>query len=296
MKYWMLTLTCITLLPFTLAKAETANPSPHADALFKEAVVFCNQASRLSRTDPLQARQEFQQYQVYLERAQSMDAELLEKNAYAQREHKRCALIEDNIARAEAMPLVEESLAQCGEARTALEANDLKAATAAFDQFEMLRDQALEVTPTVLRVGSVAVRMRVCDRLVEKISLAKTERQLVQQTSSRALDHFKTALTRCESGENIINKSTPSNATVVSLEGVLNQLNTHVGQGEALAKALPPGAESEQLSATQLRVSSCQKDIVAAVEAIKQHLEAEALAQASVLQGQEVSQITDNNL
>ncbi|WP_290578981.1 hypothetical protein [Ketobacter sp.] len=295
MKYWMLTLTCISLFPF--AHLQAAEPvSASADVIFKEAVVFCNQASRLSRTDPTEARQQIQQYAKSLQRARALDPELLDTNSFAGREHKRCTLIEDNIARAEAMPLVEDSLAQCGEARAALDGADLTAAADAFARFQTLRDQALEVTPTVLRVGSVAVRMRVCDRLVEKISLAKAERQLELQTSQRALGYFNKAMASCEAGEAILNKQTPSDATVASLEAVLNQLNNHNGQGEALVSSLDSGADAGNLQRLQHRISACRSDVVAAVGAIKQHLQEQALAQRSVLQGQEVSQISDNSL
>ena len=296
MKYWMLTLTCIGLFPFAQLHAEEQSSSSSADAIFKEAVVFCNQASKLSRTDTAEARQQFDQYRTYLDRARAIDPTLLESNSFAERENKRCTLIEDNIARAEAMPLVEQSLAQCGDAQSALEASNLKAATQAFSQFEQLRDQALAITPTVLRVGSVAVRMRVCDRLVEKISLAKAERQLELQTSSRAVGYFNKALASCEAGESIINKQKPSEGTISSLEVVLNQLNNHNSQGEALVKTLSAGAEAGNLKRLQSRVSACEGQIVAAVDAIKKHLEEQALAQTSVLQGQEVSQISDSSL
>lgn len=296
MKYWMLTLTCITLFPFAQLQAEEESPSTMADALFKEAVVFCNQASRLSRTDTSEAREQFNQYRSFLERARAIDPSLLENNSFAERENRRCTLIEDNIARAEAMPLVEQSLAQCNAAQSALESHNLNTATESFTRFEGLRDQALEITPTVLRVGSVAVRMRVCDRLVEKISLAKAERQLELQTSTRALGYFNKALASCEAGESIINKQKPSEDTVASLEAVLNQLNNHNNQGEALVKTPSSGSDAGNLKRLQSRVSSCQGQIAAAVDAIKLHLEEQALAQTSVLQGQEVSQISDNSL
>lgn len=296
MKYWMLTLTCISLFPFAPLHAEEQSSSSSADAIFKEAVVFCNQASKLSRTDTAVARQQFDQYRAYLDRARAIEPTLFETNSFAERENKRCTLIEDNIARAEAMPLVEQSLDQCSMAQASLEASNLKAAAQAFTQFEQLRDQALAITPTVLRVGSVAVRMRVCDRLVEKISLAKAERQLELQTSTRAVGYFNKALASCETGESIINKQKPSEATISSLEVVLNQLNNHNSQGEALVKTLSSGAEAGNLKRLQGRVSACKGQIVAAVDAIKQHLEEQALAQTSVLQGQEVSQISDNSL
>jgi hypothetical protein len=313
MKYWMLTLSCITFLPFTQLMASTdSNAASAADALFREGVTFCNQASRLSRTDTSLARQQFEQYRSHLERAQVVDASVLENNAFVQREHKRCTLIDDNIARAEAMPMVEQSLAQCADARAALDVSDLDQASASFVQFQALRDQALSVTPTVLRVGSVAVRMRVCDRLVEKISLAETARQMAQQTLGRARGHFNRALASCEVGEGMLNSQSPTPDTLNALQSVMGRMQAHVDKGNGALKILAGNKVAANLKPMSVRLEACQQQLELAAIAIEQHLVQKALtAQSveagapdlqaesnpdSVLQGQEISQIVDNDL
>lgn len=320
MKYWMLTLTCISFLPASLAFASGDNSvADAADKVFRDGVVFCNQASKLSRTDTKEARQQFSQYLSHLERAKTIDKSLLENNSFAERENKRCALIDDNIARAEAMPIVEESLEQCAKARTALEASDLKLANASLQRFSELRDEALKVTPTVLRVGSVAVRMRVCDRMVEKISLAESAQQLALQKASRALGSYDKALASCDAGRSMLSAAKVSNETVTAVNGVLRQLNQHQSGADALAKELTGSTgESQRLSAIRNRVSSCNKELVAAVKSMQIQLEQQALAvnilnqddlrespqeatlavQADVtmLQGREIVQIGDGSL
>lgn len=313
MKYWMLTLTCFAFLPFSQVLANTENdPAATADALFREGLVYCNQASRVSRTDTTLARQQFEQYRSHLERAQVIDASVLESNSFVQREHKRCILIEDNIARAEAIPLVEQSLAQCAEANTALDAADLDQASVSFEQFRALRDQALTVTPTVLRVGSVAVRMRVCDRLVEKIALAEAERQMTQQTVGRARIHFNKALASCEVGQGMLNNQGPTMDTLNALKNVVGQMQAHVNKGDVVLKTLSGEGVAASLDSVSDRLDACQQQLELAAVAVEQHLTEKALAvqsveaetpvaqvepgPESVLQGQEISQIVDNDL
>ena len=314
MKYWMLSLSCFTLLPFTHLMASSATGSAAAaDALFREGIAYCNQASRLSRTDSKQARQQFERYQTHLERAQAIDASLLENNAFIQREHKRCALIEVNIARAEAMPVVEQSLAQCAAAQAALDAGQLAKASTSLKRFQTLRDEALAVTPTVLRVGSVAVRMRVCDRLVEKIALAESARQIAAQTVGRAQGHFNKAMASCEVGQGMLNSQGPTTDTLRALESVVNQVETHTRRGQALLDAMSAREAAAKLDSVSGRLHSCQQALSLAATAIQQHLEqqeeqaahtaaaASGAAQptaspASVLQGQEISQIVEAEL
>lgn len=312
MKYWMLTLTCISLLPTSLAFA-ASDAANAADNVFRQGISFCNQASKLSRTDTVKAREQFSQYQSYLERAKTIDGALFEQDGFAQREATRCALIEDNIARAEAMPIVEASLEQCEQSRNALQANDLKSASDFYHQFEALRDEALQITPTVLRVGSVAVRMRVCDRLVEKISLAQSDNQLAQQQIRLAANSYNKALASCDAGKSI-RAGGVSNESLSALEGVLLQLQKHRTSADGIANTVSTGGEGRQLANLRDRTANCQTDMMAAVKSMKYKLDqqvaeakqAEEAARqatqlavestATVLQGQEIVQIGDGSL
>ncbi|AUM14670.1 hypothetical protein [Ketobacter alkanivorans] len=314
MKYWMLTLTCIGLLPASLSFA-ASDAATAADNVFREGVAYCNQASKLSRTDTEQARTQYSKYLSHLERAKTIDTRLLDNNSFAQREHKRCTLIDDNIARAEAMPIVEQSLAQCEQARAALDASNLEQASESFNQFQSLRDQALAVTPTVLRVGSLAVRMRVCDRLVEKISLAQSDQQLALQKASRALTVYNKALASCDVGRGMSATSSLSTEAVKALEDVLSQVNKQLSNGDALGNGLDRSVgDGQQLAAIRNRVTACSSDIVASVASMNTKLEQQALmakkaedaaiqppqlavqAELSILQGQEIVQIGDGSL
>ncbi|MAR92868.1 MAG: hypothetical protein CML06_18630 [Pseudomonadales bacterium] len=275
MKNRMLAIASLALMVTPVMAQDTAATA--ADGVFRSGVAYCNQASKLSRADTAAAREQFNRYLSHLEQARVIQPGLLETNSFAAREHRRCQLVEDNIARAEAMPLVEEGLARCNAARDALERADLNTANAAFEQFQQQRDQALAITPTVLRVGSVGVRLRVCDRLVEKIALAQAQQQLQQQRRDRAQAAYSTALASCDAGRELAAASSPTTNGIKAVAGVVQRLAVAQNEAEKLAAGSGRGAA---LSLAQGRFNQCQAQLMATLERLQQ-AQRLALAQAA---------------
>lgn len=150
--------------------AITDDPVQVSDQVFRAGVEYCNSAAKASRTDGKQARSDFSLYLSHLERASAVYPALLEHNTFARRESQRCQQVGDDIARAEALPVMEKGLAMCQDARSALREGNLKNSRIRFSQYEMNRDRAVRLSGSVLRVGSIAVQVRMCDGLTDKIA------------------------------------------------------------------------------------------------------------------------------
>ena len=236
MKDWMLALpiALFTLSSTVYAEVNT-DPKVLSDQLFRTGLAFCNEASKKSRTDTQLARADFANYESHLERAKAIYPQLMDENDFASREATRCELVDDNIARAEAMPLIEQGLAYCNEAKTRLEASSgVFEAETNLKQYKELRDQALETTPTILRVGSVAVQVRVCDGLDEKISLVENQMKRTHRETDKVIASFNKAMDTCQVGTGMLKGATSNPETVeaagegISVKPLLAYENEHI--------------------------------------------------------------------
>src|SRR5690606_6501921 len=113
MNKWMLSAAgAVMMVCAGVSQAEISDdPATVSDQIFRAGVAYCNSAVKVSRSDSRQARSDINQYQAHVGRAQSIYPALLDQNDYARREHQRCSQIGENIARAEALPVIEKGLA-----------------------------------------------------------------------------------------------------------------------------------------------------------------------------------------
>jgi len=132
----------------------------NADTTFRKGAEYCNNAVRLSRTNIRQARAEFDQYLAHRDQARMLDPNLLQDNDYAAREAHFCALVGDDIARAEALPVINKALNLCGQVRGDLASGKAEDARTHFNLYRDVRDRAIEKTATVLKVGTIAYQVR----------------------------------------------------------------------------------------------------------------------------------------
>lgn len=172
MNKWMLSAAgAVMMVCAGVSQAEISDdPATVSDQIFRAGVAYCNSAVKVSRSDSRQARSDINQYQAHVGRAQSIYPALLDQNDYARREHQRCSQIGENIARAEALPVIEKGLAMCQDARSALRQGDARETRLRYSQYEMNRDRALRMSESVLKVGSIAVQVRICDGLTDRVA------------------------------------------------------------------------------------------------------------------------------
>lgn len=283
MKDWMLALPIALLTLSSTVNAEVnTDPKVLSDQLFRTGLAFCNEASKKSRTDTQLARADFANYESHLERAKAIYPQLMDENDFASREATRCELVDDNIARAEAMPLIEQGLAYCNEAKTRLEASSgVFEAETNLKQYKELRDQALETTPTILRVGSVAVQVRVCDGLDEKISLVENQMKRTHRETDKVIASFNKAMDTCQVGTGMLKGATSNPETVEAAGQVLNQLTQYQENAEQQASALLRkgnlGADSKKrLSSLKSDLNSCYTSMTARIDLSNKRIQARA--------------------
>jgi len=112
----------------------------------------------------------------------------------------------------------------------------------------------------------------------------------------------------------MLNSQGPTTDTLRALESVVNQVETHTRRGQALLDVMSATAAAAKLDSVSERLHSCQQALSLAATAIQQHLEQQqaahdvhtpaaasgaaqpATSSASVLQGQEISQIVEAEL
>lgn len=297
MKYWKLALPISVIMFSATLQAETSNdPKVLSDQLFRAGLDFCNAASKKSRVDTDAARDNFDEYLSHLERAKTISPNFVAENSFASREAKRCELVQDNIARAEAMPLLEESLTRCSEAKNAFSSqHNLEQAEAKLQEYQGLRDQALETTPTVLRVGSVAVQVRVCDRLEEKISLAKAQNSHAEQKSDRVIASYNKAAETCDVSAQMLKGGQASADKLQAADQLLVQVKQYQTKADQQAGGLlnsrSLSSESrKRLAGIQGVLKTCHSQVVAKIESSRQKLVEQAqLAAAKKIAKEEAS-------
>ncbi|MGB3622798.1 hypothetical protein FT643_00710 [Ketobacter sp. MCCC 1A13808] len=286
MKYWMLAAFCSGLCAATTVTAGQNDAADVvADQVFRAGLEYCNQASKVSRTDASAAREHFAQYLSHLERAKTIAAQVVQDNSYIQREARRCSLVEDNIARLEAMTLAQASLDRCGEVRMALDQGALTQAQTKFNEYETMSQQALAVTPTVLRVGSLGVQFRRCDQLVEKISLAKVKRSRVALETERTLAGFKRVMDSCSVAEKLLQSPMEDSGKLQATKRVLEQVSEQLQladrqAAELVRSAVASGvAYEQQVTDAQYNASACRQNLLSQVSAIRHQVQQAGLQQ-----------------
>jgi len=269
----------------TLAQAAAADkPAAVADQIFRAGLEYCNAAARNSRTDSKQARSDFGQYLSELGRAKGLDPQFLKDNEFAARESHRCSLIGDDIARAEALPIMDKGLAMCQDARRDLDKGDIKSARSRFTLYRINRDRAIQRTETVMKVGSIALRVRTCDGLEDKIAQVKQQQASQKQLAALVLSNLKQANSIC-TGSSERMKGTMDTDQLAQIQDNLTHMQGLAQSADMSTSglgALTGSRTLAQIQNLQQQVGQCQQKLTDNLAQARTRLQqqAEALAQA----------------
>ena len=274
MKKWMSVATgSLALIGINLAHASiTEDPAQVADQVFRAGVEFCNSAAKSSRTDSKQARSDFDQYLSHFERARTIFPSLLQDNAYAERENHRCNQIGDDISRAEALPVIEKGLAMCQDARSALNRGNLEDSRSRFNQYELNRDRALKMSDSVLKVGSIAVQVRICNGLTDKIASAEKQNNNFARMARDVIAGLSRANDTCGLGTRLITSGDMNADKRAMLTDTLNQSQSQADEVATTATQLNRmgtpvvGKALDQIHALDTQLEQCAQTITAAVQ------------------------------
>ena len=242
---------------------------------FAQGIKHCKNAMALSRTSREVAAAEFDRYKGYIGKVEALKPELKD-DVMIQRQMEQCDQVGHDIARNEALPVFEQGLATCKEVKGYLRGDYLTKAKAKFLEYAQLRDQALGMTDTVLKVGSNASKVRRCDRLEEKIIAAEQRVNSSEIKADRLLSTLRKSNDSCVVTQRMLEKVGDNVEKLNAAEDMLTQARDYFKQTqnypEAIARAENyPGYESsKKIRSYMLEYSRCEQNVAAVLGTQKQ--------------------------
>lgn len=273
------------------------------DAFFAKGMDHCKNAMELSRTSRQVAAAEFDRYQSYIGKVEALKPEL-KNDRMVQRQIEQCEQVGHDIARMEALPMVDKSLAVCSDVKSLLRDDEVSRAKARFLEYSRQRDKALELTDTVLKVGSNASKIRRCDRLEEKIIAAEQRIHHSEIKADRLISTLRKSNDSCEVTRSLVSDKTPSEESLEAAEAMLSQARDYFRQSEQYPEAVRraedyPGYESSRkIRQYMLEYSRCDQDVAARLTekreilAQQQSSDDMQVAEASTGQQQQQAEVT----
>lgn len=250
------------------------------DQFFAQGVKHCKNAMALSRTSNEVAAAEFDRYTAFIGKVEALKPELKD-DVMIQRQMEQCDQVGHDIARNEALPVFEQGLATCKEVKSFIQGDYLTKAKAKFLEYTQLRDQALGMTDTVLKVGSNASKVRRCDRLEEKIIAAEQRINFSEIKADRLLSTLRKSNDSCVVTQRMLQNVGDNAEKLNAAEAMLTQARDYFEQTqnypEAIARAENyPGYESsKKIRSYMLEYSRCEQNVVASLGIQKQSVAAQ---------------------
>lgn len=290
------------LLSFFLAPLFASSPA-HAqnDAvkpLIREASRECRTAKMLRRDDLPQAQQHFRQYVELLNKAIAIEPNLLSsRDPTVTQVLDFCNVVKNDLDRAEALPLFERGIRECGEARVLISNAAFDEARQKYQRYREYKEGALAISESVLDVYANSYEIRLCDRLEADIKQAETEyRGQLQLSAAEAESAFKGVLDglsqsdrQCRGAQNLINdKDSYGTQTVTQIQSLAAEAEKL--KQDALAQRRQLLAEGRNLDAATGRkidtvlggLEECLSSIAGGVSRVQATLAARKTASGGV--------------
>ena len=257
------------------------------DQFFAKGMEHCKNAMELSRTSRQVAAAEFSRYQSYIGKVEALKPEL-KHDIMIKRQMEQCDQVGHDIARADALPLIEDGLAVCKEVKSLIQGDYISKAKTRFLEYTRHRNQALALTDTVLKVGSNASKIRRCDRLEEKIIAAEQRIHHSEIKADRLLSALRKSNDSCEVSRSMLADTDVSEEKLQAVESMLSQSREYFRQTEQYPEAISraenfPGYESSRMIRQHmLEYSRCDQNVAARLNDQREYLarqQAEAAAQ-----------------
>lgn len=247
------------------------------DNFFAKGMQHCKNAMDLSRTSRQVAAAEFDRYESYMGKVDALKPEF-STDIMISRQREQCDQVGHDIARSEALPLVEEGLAVCKEVRTLIRGDYITKAKARFLDYARQRDKAVALTDTVLKVGSNASKIRRCDRLEEKIIAAEQRIEASEIRADRLISALRKSNATCEVTQSLLSDDGVNAKALDAAGNMLSQAREYFSQTENYPEAIRraenfPGYESsKQIRAYMLEYSRCDQTVAARLTDQRQQL------------------------
>ncbi len=280
----------INLVGVGIASAQTIDTK--VASLVRQASKQCRTAKTLRRSDLEQAQSHFRQYVDILNQALELKPDLLENpDSNTQRVLDFCNNVKDDLDRAEALPLFEQGILECGEARILISNASFDEAREKERLYREYKDGALAISESVLDVYENSYEIRLCDKLEQVIAAAEAQykeelRAAAAQTQAQNLfqpivDSLAQSDRQCLGALNLINDSDRySRQTVSQIENLtrdsvsirkaaLQERDKLLAQGRK-----PSKATSQRIDQALAGIRECQGSVPAGLKRVKQRLAA----------------------
>lgn len=254
------------------------------DQFFSQAMKHCKNAMTLSRASNQVAAAEFDRYESFVGKVEALKPEL-KNDVMVQRQMEQCEQVGHDIARHQALPVFEKSLAVCKEIKPLLSGEYLTKAKAKFLEYTQYRDQALAMTDTVLQVGSNASKVRRCDRIEEKIIAAEQSVQVSEIKADRLLSTLRKSTDSCLVVNKMLEDAGDNPEKLHAAQAMLSQARSYFDDAQAYPNALAraenyPGYESsKKIRNYLLTYSRCDQNAVATLEIKREMIARQTAAQ-----------------
>lgn len=204
----LLAITMITKKPFlpALALLLGFSAQAHADSFddavnqFLKGFEYCKEAkSHLSGNRVPQAQAALRQYQQQLEAATRIDPEILTTTKRGMDGNlKFCQRVSRDVEVEAGMPTMNKALAACDAAQQALKDENPAKAQEDHTQFKQLRDQALQIAPSLADIFSVKSQINRCDRIENKIASFSQQQQALTLSLEAAQEASSAYASSCQ--------------------------------------------------------------------------------------------------
>lgn len=176
------------------------------DATFERAVSVylrgfeeCVNAHTLRGKNIQQAKRKYQDYLRIKDEAAAIDPSILTTTERSMQKNLRyCEKVQQNILRAEAMPIMEAGLEACEKADEAMEAGNFQEAKSQMDIYEQSKTEALLTTESILEVFSVASKVRLCGRIASKIGREQEQMDEYLNAAAKVIAALEDAQANCQ--------------------------------------------------------------------------------------------------
>ncbi len=247
------------------------------DQFFNQGVKHCKNATDLSRSDAETAAAEFEHYQSYIEKVIALKPDL-KQDTVAKRQMEQCERVRHDIARAKALPIFEQSLAVCNDIKTLVSGDYLTKAKSKFAEYQQIRDQALAMTNTVLKVGSNASKARRCDRMEQRILAAEQRVKLREKQADRLISTLRKSTDSCLVSTRMLKRVGNNLEKLGAAEEMLSQAKDYYQQTESYSEAITrsenfPGYESSKMIQQYIAdYGKCERNMQAAIKSKKKFM------------------------
>ncbi len=280
---------CSVVVGFVLLNVAHAAPGAKLIEVLQLGYAECKSAHVLRRKDLPLSKQTYARYLAIKDQVAELDGTIFTSgNPDVSRVVDYCDTVGRDIARSEALPIIQQGIETCGVAAKSIQGGDLDAARKALAQYDEFREQAVELAPAVLEVYSVMAGVRRCERVATEIENLFQQQQEVAAQLDDVIGHLDGVLATCEAievpgievpgieNEMVVAEVEDFVVSAAALENTVNSLQEQLAASQqALAETLGEELLADEslagsgiLAATaEIReaIAACHTELIAAI-------------------------------